>query len=305
MAGFLDIKRLRYFRAIAEHGSLSAAARALNLAQPALSHHVRELEAEIGVPVLERHRDGVRLTASGQLLLRHALDITGRVDRAELELSGFARRETARVKIRLVVISSLAADLAPLVVADLARELPEVVLRVTEAGSRGSRDLLERGEADLAIHLAEDGHGSEAPLAVERLHFVTAGSGAGAPPITFAEVAAQRLVMPALGNPLRSLVEEAAARTGMTLDVAHEIDGSEPRRNAVLSGLGATIFGAHSVHGAERQVGLTARPIIEPTLFRPIFLGVRRGLDPALVLRLRAVLARSVAGFGGIEMAAR
>ena len=63
MNGFLDLRRLRYFKAIAEHGSLSAASRSLNLAQPALSHHVAKLEESIGVPVLRRRRDGAKRMA--------------------------------------------------------------------------------------------------------------------------------------------------------------------------------------------------------------------------------------------------
>jgi LysR family nitrogen assimilation transcriptional regulator len=305
MAGFLDIRRLRYFKAIADHGSLSAAARALNLAQPALSHHVTQLESQIGTPLLNRRHDGVGLTEAGKLLLRHATDIVARTERAEMELSRMGRDQGAKVKIRLAVISSLAADLTPILVAALSTQMPEVVLRITESGTLDSRELLERGEADLAVYLAAAGEGSEAPLAMERLYLVTAGNGDQASaPISFAEVTEQRLVLPALGNPLRSFVESAAARAGRSLDVALEVDGAGPRRNAILAGLGSTILGAHSVHGAERRAGIIARPIVEPTLFRPIFFGARRGLDPALVARIRAVLAKSLADFGGMEVAA-
>lgn len=303
MAGFLDFKRLRYFKAIAEYGSLSAAARALNLAQPALSHHVSQLESQIGARLLQRRHDGIALTEAGKLLLRHAGDIGARVERAEMELLRFARDNGAKVKIRLAVISSLAADLTPILVEALSRQVPEIVLRITESGTQDSRDLLERGEADLAIYLAGADEERDTPLAMEQLYFVTAGTGdAAAIPVTFAEVVQHRLVLPALDNPLRQFIETAAAQIGRPLDVLLEIDGSGPRRNAILAGLGSTIFGAHSVHDVDRNTGIVARPIIEPTLFRPIFFGARRGLDPALVARMRIVLAQSLANFGGIEV---
>ena len=304
MVGSLDLKRLRYFRAIAEHGSLSAAARALNLAQPALSHHVTALETGLGVKLLERRHDGVALTEAGQLLLRHAIDIGTRVEAAEAELTRFARGAGSKIKVRLAVIGSLAADLTPILVAALARDMPEVVLRVTEAGTLDSRELLDRGKADFAIHLTANG-GGDALLATEQLYFVTASTADGAAgPIAFADIRRQRLILPAQGNPLRSLVEQTAAQLGQRLDIAHEIDGAEPRRQAVVAGLGSTVLGAHSVAASEGRAGLLARPIIEPALFRPIYLGARRGLDPDLVSRVSRVLSRSLEGFD-IEIAPR
>ena len=61
MASLLDLRRLRYFRAIVGHGSLAAASRALNVAQPALSHHLAELERLLGVTLLHRHSRGVAI----------------------------------------------------------------------------------------------------------------------------------------------------------------------------------------------------------------------------------------------------
>lgn len=297
MHGPLDLKRLRYFRAIAEHGSLSAAARVLNLAQPALSHHVSELESGLGLKLLERRHDGVALTEAGQMLLHHAVDIATRVDLAEAELARLARGAGRKVKVRLAVIGSLAADLTPVLVAALGRDMPEVVLRITEAGTLDSRDLLDRGAADLAVHLTANGAG-DALLATERLYFVVRSApDQTMDAIAFADLGEKRLILPARGNPLRSFVEQAAARIGVRLDIALEIDGAEPRRQAVLAGLGSTILGAHSVASGDSRSLLIARPIVEPVLFRPIYLGVRRGLDPQLVSRVSGVLARSLKGF--------
>jgi DNA-binding transcriptional LysR family regulator len=187
----------------------------------------------------------------------------------------------------------------------LARDMPEVVLRITEAGTLDSRDLLDRGEADLAVHLTADG-GDDALLATERLHFVTATTLNGAKgPVRFSDIVRQRLILPAQGSPLRGFVEQAASRAGHRLDIALEIDGAGPRRQAVLAGLGSTILGAHSVEAGDGGAGLVARPIIEPALFRPIYLGARRGLDPELVSRIGSVLARSLEGFAGMEIAPR
>lgn len=300
MRSFLDLKRLRYFRTIAEHGSLSAAARALHLAQPALSHHVGELESQLGLALLVRRHDGVALTDAGRLLLKHATDITARVERAELELSRLAEEQDGRVTLRLAIISSLAADLTPMVVGALSTELPELALRIIESRSRDSRLLLDQDEADIAISLSPESP-QDPPVASEQLYFVTpSGTAPDAETVDFAAALAGPLVMPAAGNPLRALVEGAAAEHGQRLHVALEVNGAVPRLNAVLAGLGGTIVGAHTVLGGDRMAGLSARRIVEPALFRPIYIGVRRGFDPELGARLLPVLGRVLAKTGGM-----
>ncbi len=78
----VDIRQLRYFIAIAEEGSLSAAAQRLNVAQPSLSQHVLTLEGELGVTLIERTPRGVTLTQSGEILLSHAREMTMALERA-------------------------------------------------------------------------------------------------------------------------------------------------------------------------------------------------------------------------------
>src|SRR5215207_877676 len=69
----LDLHSVRIVRAIAEHGTISGAARALGYSQPAISQHLRRAEARLGVPLLVRAGRGVRLTEPGQVLARHAI----------------------------------------------------------------------------------------------------------------------------------------------------------------------------------------------------------------------------------------
>jgi len=67
----VDLTHLRYFQAIAEHGSLSAAARSLHVSQPTLTVAVKHLEERLGTTLLHRSREGVKLTRTGQELLDH------------------------------------------------------------------------------------------------------------------------------------------------------------------------------------------------------------------------------------------
>ena len=137
----LDLRRLTYFKAIADAGSLSEAARRLSVPQPALSYHVKELETEFGAPLLNRAQNGATVTEAGQLLLDHATIITAQVARASEEMRRFRERGTARHgAIRLSALPSLATPLVPLLLSRASAELSNAGVYVIEfqyAGSAG------------------------------------------------------------------------------------------------------------------------------------------------------------------------
>ena len=68
----VDLRKLRYFMAVAEHGNFSRAAEALHIAQPVLSRQIKALESELGAALLVRGRTGATLTAAGDQLARDA-----------------------------------------------------------------------------------------------------------------------------------------------------------------------------------------------------------------------------------------
>ena len=78
----LDVTRLRVLVAVARYGSVTAAARALNYAQPSVSHHLARLEAETGTKLIQRAGRGIRLTDAGRLLAERAAEVIGRLDAA-------------------------------------------------------------------------------------------------------------------------------------------------------------------------------------------------------------------------------
>src|SRR5260370_33441171 len=95
----LDATRLRVLVAVARHGSVTAAAQALNYAQPSISHHMAKLEAETGTKLMERAGRGIKLTEAGRLLAGRAEEILGRLDSAEAELAAHVGLRQHRVPL--------------------------------------------------------------------------------------------------------------------------------------------------------------------------------------------------------------
>jgi DNA-binding transcriptional LysR family regulator len=145
----LDVARLRVLVAVAEHGSVTAAAKALNFAQPSVSHHLTRLQAETGVQLITRAGRGVRLTPEGEALARRAVEIIGRVEAAEVELAELAGLRTSRV--RVAAFQSALSVWAPPAAATLRHRHPDLDLRLTDAHPTVALKWLRAGTIDVAI----------------------------------------------------------------------------------------------------------------------------------------------------------
>jgi len=145
----LDVTRLRVLAAVARHGSVTAAARALNYAQPSVSHHLARLEAETGARLVQRSGRGIELTDAGRLLAGRAEEILGRLDAAEHELAAHVGQREER--IRVAGFPSALATVVPAAAAWLRAEHPGVELLMAEAEPQTALRLLRGGRADLAL----------------------------------------------------------------------------------------------------------------------------------------------------------
>lgn len=176
-------------------GSLSAAARELNIAQPALTHHIAQIERDLGAPVLVWHQSGVRPTELGERLMAHAVEILDRVGQAEHDLLLLARQGTLTEKtIHLTIIPSLASALTAEFLAGVAEILPHVDLHLIKARSGCCGTLIETGKADIAILLVNPDEVESEPLIWESLYWITCArdrpvAGPGAAGRDFADAA--------------------------------------------------------------------------------------------------------------------
>jgi DNA-binding transcriptional LysR family regulator len=187
----LDVTRLRVLAAVARHGSVTAAAKALNYAQPSVSHHLARLEAETGAQLVQRAGRSIELTEAGRLLAGRAEEILGRLDAAEHELAAHVGQREER--IRVAGFPSALATVVPAAAAWLLAEYPGVELLLAEAEPHTALHLLRGGRADVAlvfrylrdgtpIAAGEDEEGTRSRLLLdEPVHLVSQAAGAAQP----------------------------------------------------------------------------------------------------------------------------
>ena len=145
----MDLRQLRYFVAIADRGSFSAAASAINVAQSALSRHIRQLEEELGGQIFERGARGVALSESGRILLDRARYILDQLDNIAAEVS----RENREVSgsVRFGAASSLADILYEPIARHIVNHFPRIQLRLSTGLTEDLNGRLLRGALDIAV----------------------------------------------------------------------------------------------------------------------------------------------------------
>ena len=145
----MDPRRLLIFREVARRGSLSAAAAALGWTQPAVGQHVHRLERDLGLALALRSTRGITLTDAGTALLAHADAVAARLNAADDDMLSLTTLRAGR--LRLAAFPSACALLIPQALVSLARQAPELDVRLTELEPPEARALVLAGDADLAV----------------------------------------------------------------------------------------------------------------------------------------------------------
>jgi DNA-binding transcriptional LysR family regulator len=157
----LSVQRLRVLREVIAQGSFSEAASALNYTQSAVSQAIATLEAEAGVPLLDRDRRGVRATTAGERLNEHAGRILAQLDAAETELGAIAGIRGG--ELRMASFPTAGATLMPLAIASFRSMHPEVTLSLIEGEPEELIPRLRDGEFDLGLIFEFEGKGQLGP----------------------------------------------------------------------------------------------------------------------------------------------
>jgi DNA-binding transcriptional LysR family regulator len=294
----LDVTRLRVLVAVSRYGSVTAAARALNYAQPSISHHIARLEAETGARLLQRAGRGVRLTDAGRLLAERAEEIIGRLDAAENELAAHVGLRQGRV--RLASFPSALGTIVPAAAARLEAESPGMDLMLAEAEPPEALRMLRAGYVDVALvfrHYQQDADpeppGAEEEGARGRLlldepvHLVTPADTRPATPPDLATYARYRWI--AGCERCRGYLVRQCALAGFTPKIAFTTDDYVAVQALVAAGLGVTTLPGLCLRAA-RHPGISAVPL--PGARRHVFvMTYGEPPDPPATARLIDVLA--------------
>jgi LysR family transcriptional regulator, benzoate and cis,cis-muconate-responsive activator of ben and cat genes len=153
----MELRHLRYFTAVAAHGSFLKAARMLHVTQPAVSRQVRVLEEELGATLLVRSRQVTKLTEAGEALYEEARDLLAQADRIASRVKKAGRSEVLRVGYA----PSFVAGIMPAALAKFHLATPSVRVELSDLSSREMIELAQAGRIDMVI--TPDGSPADVP----------------------------------------------------------------------------------------------------------------------------------------------
>jgi LysR family transcriptional regulator, nitrogen assimilation regulatory protein len=264
----MDFRQIRYFIAIAEQGSLSAAADAIHIAQPALSTQIANLEAELGVRLFERHGRGVKLTPVGALFLRHAYII--RDDFAAAKATVTASLPAASGVVYAGLPMTTSTVLAVPMIEHVRKVHPKIDLRIVEGMSGDVANWLTEGRLDVAVlYEAHNAPLSVAfPLLEDELCLIGPEEGefSKISQIEFNALAKFPQIASSDQHFLRKLLDETATRQGLKLNYVQTIDSIPQLRELVVRGIGYTILPRIAFADVSLSKALRFVPLRNPDL---------------------------------------
>jgi LysR family nitrogen assimilation transcriptional regulator len=277
----MELRQLRYFVAIVDHGSLSRAALVLHVAQPALTQQLRQLEEELGAQLLHRSAHGVVSTDAGKVFYEHAQAILKQVADARAAVSQSTDRPSGSVSLGLP--HSISGALAlPLLTAARSR-YPEIPLQLTEEISGNLTEQLKSGRLNLAV-LFDDGHLTQfagTALVEEDLMFICRTGSPNAPAgasLPLREALQHPLILPARQHGVRPRIEQVAFTAGLSLGNVIEINSIAILRSAILADIGATLLPVAPLRGDVESGAMTAWPLHSPSISRSVSLCASRNI---------------------------
>lgn len=265
----MDLKQIRSFIYVANLRSFSKAARALNIAQPALSRQIQALEQDLRTRLLFRTTRGVEPTEAGLTLLTMGEQLLTSAE--QLRDAVTRATDKAQGEATIGLPPSLSAILAPFLVDECRRVFPEVSLHIIEGLSIFLEEWLTLGRIDMAI-LTDPGERptlNRALLAREELMLVGSAEKVEpvAEPIAAANLVGLELV---ITRGFRNIIDPLLAPAGVQLSYALELDSIPIIKDMLARGGYATILPFALVHKEALAGTLAVRPIHAPRLVRDL-----------------------------------
>lgn len=268
----MDIRQLRYFVAISDEGSFSRAAERLNIAQPALSLHVRKMEDALGTRLLLRHSNGVTPTEAGLHLIERARRLLSEFDQMRDEMHQIGKEPGGTVRIGLP--GTISDILSVPLIAHLHERHPGIKLIVAEAMSGFVGEWLEEGRIDLGVLYGATNrkHIRLTPLLREELVILLPPHATPPTPVTLTALADMPVILPSASHGLRRMVERHLLDSGLSASPAIEVDSYNCIKRLVQDGFGCSILPVHAVAEESKRGLLQAFPFADQPIWRDVYL---------------------------------
>lgn len=272
MARDFTLHQYRIFLRAAELGSITRTAHALALPQPSISRSIARMESELQVKLIERHRNGIRLTDAGERFNLHAREAVRQFDLARVEAGRTGSQLTGEV--RLAAPESVGGILFVPLVKAFQQRYPDARIRVMTSASAHIPWLMDNQAIDLGIvadtHAAPSS-GTEV-LCRENLYLVAPAARLTAKPETIAlkKIENLPLYLNAMQGGFRTRIDEACAGVGVTPRVLAEIDANESLLDLVLDEDGYTILPYSAIARPHRLKQFSAARIVKPQITREL-----------------------------------
>ena len=292
----MELRQLRYFVKMVDLGNMTRAASELHVAQPALSQQLANLEAGLGVKLLDRSLKGVSPTHAGSLFYKHAKAILRKVDESQLAMR--AESESPSGQITVAMPSSSARLITIPLIRLLVVDYPAIQLKLVEAPSAGIPALLSRGEVDIAIaaDLAPTRLFKFQPLLSEELFAVFPAAQHGASSMTLTELSRFPLILPSQFNGIRSRLDAVFAKRKLTYKLVAEINVTSLLALAVREGLGASVLPWSAVHEYAQAGQLRVVTITRPSIKRNLQLCMTEDVSSSAAAALVLLAIKQVCG---------
>jgi molybdate transport repressor ModE-like protein len=292
----LNPRRLNVLREVIERGSFSAAADSLSYSQSAISQAIATLEGEVGTALIERDRGGVRPTAGGAALARHAEGILARMEAAEAEMAAIAGGHGGR--IRIASFPTAGATLVPLAIASFRAAHPGVEVSLAEGEPAEIALRLRAGEFDLALLFEFAGVGERLGAGLRRfelledpLHLAlpSAHGLARRSRLRLDDLRAEPWVQTSLTSPCARQVVRSCHSAGFEPHVSFESDDYQTVQGLVAAGVGVALIPQLALSAVRSDIRIRSLHPRSPV--RKVLAATRRGapVTPALATMLDAL----------------
>lgn len=266
----VTIRQIEGFLAVAEAGNFSRAARRLNIAQPALSQAVKDLEAEIGLRLFDRTTRRVELTDAGHEFRDSAAKIIEELGDAMQNVHDLVKRRRGRVRIAAPPL--LAAVILPRTIADFHRHHPGITVELIDAGTEQIVESVRNGKADCGLGTFPPGDERIERTALIRdklMMFSNNATSEERPVVTWADLAGLPLVTLTRDSGIRILVEMGYETAGIPCKPAYEVSHITTALALVEAGLGISVLPTYAL-AAVRNHHIKGTVLTGPEISREV-----------------------------------